>query len=82
MGIRFFLDAVNVILIALMAVVTLNLAATIIIKTQGKGLSIFSLDYLDIGIVAIAAILTIRFQANAVWLILGSALISWLFSSQ
>lgn len=76
-----FLDAVNVSSIALMGVVTINLASTILLKTQGKGFfGIFSLDYVACGIAAIAAILTMRFQVNAAWLILGSALIGWLFS--
>lgn len=75
-----FLDAVNVSAIALMAVVTFNLAATILIKNQGKGFHILSLDYLALAIATIAAILTIRFQINAAWLILGGALIGLLFS--
>ena len=71
-----FLDAVNVSSVALMGVVTLNLSQTTLIKPAAA----FSIDWLA-GLIAIsAAVLAIRFQINAAWLVLGGALIGWLFS--
>lgn len=71
-----FLDAVNVSSVALMGVVTLNLSQTTLIKPAGA----FSIDWLAALIATSAAVLAIRFQINAAWLVLGGALIGWLFS--
>jgi len=71
-----FLDAVNVSSVALMGVVTLNLAQTTLLKPAGA----FSIDWLSALIAISAAVLAIRFQINAAWLVLGGALIGWLFS--
>ncbi|MBD0361249.1 MAG: chromate efflux transporter, partial [Coleofasciculus sp. C3-bin4] len=71
-----FLDAVNVSSVALMGVVTLNLSQTTLIKPAGA----FSIDWLSAVIAISAAVLAIRFQINAAWLVLGGALIGWLFS--
>jgi chromate transporter len=71
-----FLDAVNVSSVALMGVVTLNLSQTTLIKPAGA----FSIDWLSALIAISAAVLAIRFQINAAWLVLGGALIGWLFS--
>ncbi len=65
-----FLDAVNVSALALMVVVTLQLA----ISTLGRPTA----PYVDLWAVVIAitsAILTIRFSVNAAWLVLGGAAI-------
>lgn len=71
-----FLDAVNVSSVALMGVVTLNLSQTTLIKPAEA----FSIDWLSALIAISAAVLAIRFQINAAWLVLGGALIGWLFS--
>ena len=71
-----FLDAVNVSALALMAVVTLQLA----ISTLGRSTA----PYIDIWAVLIAiasAVLAIRFHVNAAWLVLGGAAIGWLVFS-
>ncbi|MCY7321431.1 MAG: chromate efflux transporter [Phormidesmis sp. CAN_BIN36] len=71
-----FLDAVNVSALALMAVVTLQLA----ISTLGRATA----PYVDIWAVLIAiasAILAIRFRVNAAWLVLGGAAIGWVVFS-
>lgn len=69
-----FLDAVNVSSVALMAVVTFQLG----VATLSKPVAPF-INFPALVIAAIAAILTIRFQVNAAWLVLGGALISFLF---
>ncbi len=71
-----FLDAVNVSSVALMGVVTLNLSQTTLIKPARA----FSIDWLSAVIATSATVLAIRFQINAAWLVLGGALIGWLFS--
>ena len=71
-----FLDAVNVSALALMAVVTLQLA----ISTLGRSTA----PYMDIWAVLIAiasAVLAIRFRVNAAWLVLGGAAIGWVVFS-
>jgi chromate transporter len=68
------LDAVNVSSVALMAVVTFQLG----VATLSKPVAPF-INYPALVIAAIAAILTIRFQVNAAWLVLGGALMSFLF---
>lgn len=63
-----FLDAVNVSALALMIVVTIQLAvATLVIPPQ--------LDLLAVLIAIGSTILGIRFQVNSAWLILGGAVI-------
>lgn len=71
-----FLDAVNVSSVALMGVVTMNLSQTTLIKPAEA----FSIDWLSALISISAAVLAIRFQINAAWLVLGGGLIGWLFS--
>jgi chromate transporter len=67
-----FLDAVNVSAVALMVVVTLELAAaTLIPKAASK------LDFLAVAIAMVSAVLVIRFRINAAWLIFGGAFIGW-----
>ena len=61
-----FLDAVNVSSIALMAVVTVKLAAATLI------------DGISILIAIIAVVLAIRWRVNSAWLVLGGALIGWI----
>lgn len=77
-----FLDAVNVSSIALMGVVTLKLAQTTLIKLErAPVVGTLSIDWLALGIAASAVILVLRFPINAAWLVLGGALIGWLFST-
>ena len=66
-----FLDAVNVSAVALMGVVTLRLAQATLIAP---------FDWVAVLIAAIATILAIRWRVNAAWLVLGGAVIGWLFS--
>ncbi|KAM3108430.1 chromate efflux transporter [Phormidesmis sp. 146-33] len=68
-----FLDAVNASALALMAVVTLQLA----IATLGKPTAPY-LDFLAVAIALVSAVLAIRFQVNAAWLVIGGAAIGWL----
>jgi chromate transporter len=68
-----FLDAVNASALALMAVVTLQLA----IATLGKSTAPY-VDSLAIAIVLISAVLAFRFRLSAAWLILIGASIGWL----
>ncbi|MGB7441296.1 MAG: chromate efflux transporter [Coleofasciculaceae cyanobacterium] len=76
-----FLDAVNVSAVALMFVVTLNLAKTTLINSVGERLfDNLDLDWLACSIATVAAVLAIRFQVNTAFLVLGGALVGWLFS--
>ena len=68
-----FLDAVNVSALALMAVVTLQLA----ISTLGTSMAPY-VDTLAVAIAIASAILAIRFSVNAAWLVLGGAAIGWI----
>lgn len=63
-----FLDAVNAGAVALMGVVTIQLARGTLI------------DLPAIIIAAIAALVVIRFQPNSAWLVLGGGLLGFLFS--
>jgi chromate transporter len=63
-----FLDAINASTVALMAVVTLRLAQTIIFQPTGFNLMAAFLA-------AIAAVLAIRWRVNAAWLVLGGAIV-------
>lgn len=68
-----FLDAVNVSALALMAVVTVQLA----IATLGR-ISPPHLDLLAVAIALGSAILGIRFAVNSAWLVLCGAAIGWI----
>ncbi len=61
-----FLDAVNVSAVALMAVVTLELGAGVLVS-PGAWV-----------IFAVATVLALRFKVNAAWIVLGGALAGWL----
>jgi chromate transporter len=65
-----FLDAVNVSAVALMVVVTLQLATATLRLPQTP-----FVDFLALAIAFISAVLAIRFRINAAWLVLGGALI-------
>ncbi len=65
-----FLDAVNVSAVALMAVVTIELASALIFPGR--------FDWIAVAIAVVAAILTIRYRVNPAWLVLGSGVIGWL----
>ena len=65
-----FLDAVNVSSVALMFVVTLQLGVATLTTTKTP-----YLDFLAVAIAIISAILAIRYQINAAWIVLGAALI-------
>lgn len=67
-----FLDAVNVSAVALMLVVTLQLAAATLTLPKAP-----FLDFLAVAIAIISAVLAIRFRINAAWLVLGGAVIGW-----
>ena len=67
-----FLDAVNVSAVALMAVVTIELAFALIFPSR--------FDWIAAAIAVVAAILTIRYRVNPAWLVLGSGVIGWLVS--
>ncbi len=67
-----FLDAVNVSALALMAVVTLQLGAQTFLLPESP-----YLNFGQLAIALVAAVLAIRFKVNAVWLVLGAGLVSW-----
>lgn len=69
---RAFLDAVNLSAVALMVVTTLELGITTL--TFGK---VPYVDFLGLIIFLISAVLAIRYQINAAWLVLGGGLIGW-----
>ncbi|MBD2148059.1 chromate efflux transporter [Sphaerospermopsis sp. FACHB-1194] len=69
---RAFLDAVNLSAVALMVVTTLQLGITTL--TFGK---VPYVDFLGLIIFLISAVLAIRYQINATWLVLGGGLIGW-----
>jgi chromate transporter len=64
-----FLDAVNVSSVALMLVVTLQLGIATLTTAKPP-----YLDFFAVVIAIISAILAIRYQINAVWIVLGAAL--------
>ncbi len=66
-----FLDAVNISSVALMLVVTVELAIAIIIPTQ-------RFDWVAALIAVSAAILIVRYRINAAWIVLGSGVIGWI----
>ncbi|QDZ40183.1 chromate efflux transporter [Euhalothece natronophila Z-M001] len=61
-----FLDAINVSAVALMAIVTLQLAQTLFLEP---------LDYIAMLIFAVSAIAQFCFQIGALWLVLGGAML-------
>lgn len=67
-----FIDSVNVSAVALMAVVTLQLGVTTLTVLKFP-----FIDFLAVAIAIISAVLAIRFQFNAAWLVLGAAVIGW-----
>ena len=69
---RAFLDAANLSAVALMVVTTLQLGITTL--TFGK---VPYVDFLGLIIFLISAVLAIRYQINATWLVLGGGLIGW-----
>ncbi|MGB3691130.1 MAG: chromate efflux transporter [Spirulinaceae cyanobacterium] len=71
-----FLDAVNVSSVALMVVVTLKLIQATLIQPTAN----FPIDLVAVGIAAIATIVLLRFKLNAAWLVLGGAVIGYLFN--
>lgn len=68
-----FLDAINVSAVALMAVVTVQLAVATLTVPKAPFVDVFAL-----GIALISAVLVIRYKINTAWLVLGAALIGWL----
>lgn len=68
-----FLDAVNVSSVALMAVVTLQLGAATLLVAKAP-----YVDFVALAIALLSAVLAIRFNINAAWLVLGAAVIGWL----
>lgn len=67
-----FIDSVNVSAVALMAVVTMQLgAATLTVPSSPF------VDFMALAIAIVSAILAIRYQINAAWLVLGAAVIGW-----
>ncbi|MBE9057816.1 chromate efflux transporter [Sphaerospermopsis sp. LEGE 08334] len=69
---RAFLDAVNVSAVALMVVTTLELGITTLTFEK-----VPYVDFLGLIIFLISAVLAIRYQINAAWLVLGGGLIGW-----
>ncbi len=76
-----FLDAINVSAVALMAVVTFQLALAtfgINFMEMPLGTAPIAIDWIAVMITAIAAIFALLWRINAVWLVFGGALASWL----
>jgi chromate transporter len=71
-----FLDAVNISAVALMAVVTLNLARAIFIKTTGT----WEIQWPAVFIFTLALFCVIRWRMNAAWLVLGGAILGGIFA--
>lgn len=67
-----FIDSVNVSAVALMTVVTLQLGVSTLTVLQFP-----FIDFLAVAIAVISAVLAIRFQFNAGWLVLCAAVIGW-----
>ncbi|HLT47741.1 MAG TPA: chromate efflux transporter [Rubricoccaceae bacterium] len=63
-----FLDAVNAASVALMAAVTLELGADVLVSWPAWGIALAS------------AVLALRFRVNAAWLVLGGAVAGWLLA--
>jgi chromate transporter len=76
-----FLDAINVSAVALMAVVTFQLALAtfgINFMEMPLGIASIAIDWIAVMITAIAAICALVWRINAVWLVFGGAIGSWL----
>jgi chromate transporter len=69
---RPFLDSVNVSAVGLMVLTTMQLAIVTLKLTKTP-----DIDFLGLGITIISGILVIRYRINAVYLILGGAMIGW-----
>lgn len=67
-----FIDSVNASAVALMGVVTLQLGVTTLTVLKFP-----FIDFLAVAIAIMSAVLAIRFQFNAAWLVLGAAVIGW-----
>lgn len=67
-----FLDSVNVSSLALMAIVTWQLAASALTLSKPP-----YVDVLAVAIAIVSALLALRFNLNAAWLVLGAALTGW-----
>lgn len=63
-----FLDAVNVAAVALMAAVTVELGASVLVSWPAWAIALTS------------AVLAVRFRLNAAWLVLGGAVAGWLLA--
>lgn len=70
-----FIDSVNVSAVALMVVVTLQLGAATLTVPEFP-----FMDFLAVAIAIVSAVLAIRFQFNAAWLVVGAAAIGWVAS--
>lgn len=76
-----FLDAINVSAVALMAVVTFQLAVAtfgINFMAMPLGNAPIAIDWIAVMIAAIAVIVALVWRINAVWLVFGGAIASWL----
>lgn len=76
-----FLDAINVSAVALMAVVTVQLAvSTLQINFIGipLGTALLGIDWIAALIAAITAIFALVWRINAAWLVFGGAIAGWL----
>jgi chromate transporter len=76
-----FLDAINVSAVALMAVVTVQLAvSTLGINFIGMplGTALLGMDWIAAGIAVISAIVALIWRINAAWLVFGGAIAGWL----
>ncbi|MCT7956247.1 chromate efflux transporter [Laspinema palackyanum] len=76
-----FLDAINVSAVALMAVVTVQLAvSTLGINFIGipLGTALLGIDWIAALIAVIAAIFALVWRINAAWLVFGGAIAGWL----
>ena len=76
-----FLDAINVSAVALMAVVTVQLAvSTLGLNFIGMplGTALLGIDWIAVVIAVIAAILALVWRINAAWLVFGGAIAGWL----
>ncbi|MCT7970057.1 chromate efflux transporter [Laspinema sp. D1] len=79
-----FLDAINVSAVALMAVVTIQLAvSTLRINFIGipLGTALLGIDWIAALIAVISAIFALVWRINAAWLVFGGAIAGWLVNS-
>lgn len=76
-----FLDAINASAVALMAVVTVQLAVAtfgINFMAMPLGNALIKIDWIAVMMTAIATIFALVWRINAVWLVCGGAIASWL----